>query len=859
MPGKGHNEAPDSSDPSNDSVSGTEVDLPSADTVPDKSQEGRRIAFWGRPKKPAEQGRKKTTGSDKNASQRERSQEKSDGGLLFFPRRVEQTDDSLRKDANFDLDRGVWEKQQDGAQWTAGPANSEASEYRSDNSPWIANDEFKYNPDFQSEWQKAEQAAWLDPESGVRDDRWDDAQLKGDQERALERANERARIQERLRNNKIEMPEAPQKSWRSKSFTEAAGDKPDALKRTSYEEYAQAFRDASPIPESTFQQTNNTQEKLSFDSALQKNAHAELRAASPSTQPAGDSTSQAAAKGPPLAPPLNAAPSQFAEAGRFSKTDASGRTHDPVPGDPSSPVSYVVSSAARAAYVQDAEAPAKKTASAKVSIDSTRGANETRNWYLSKLKARSKNSSAVSPANRKREILSQITPGSSSLSSATVILGVSLLLCVAACVCQALNMPSVAQVLPGAAALGIAIGAFMVFQSEQRFRKLNKELDKKTGAETKELDELGLIEYLLKLQEYELAELREREQTFLDFTDEKLCTLDNRLCIIYLNDALLKSSGFVRDDVLGKPFTDFFAVEERERVLKSISDARSSGKELTFEVGLRRRDVSALEMKWQVEYSESADCYFCSARDISAQRAGERTQRQFLGFLDEELKLPLTAVQGALSMLRIGAYGTLPEQVLIRAGSIEKTTAQLIRLVSDLVDLERIDTGKMVLRIDDFPISVITEQAVEAVQPMADQKHISLHVKNNRSRLTADSERLLRVMVNLLSAGIYLSFEHTSLLVDIEESEAAVQIQISCQGRSLSPAEQNKLFDRSRSASLGDATMSSAVIVAMSVSKGIIEKHGGTLSLQSNDGKGMMIVCLLPKTQRQGIQGSQFG
>lgn len=851
MPGKGHNEAPNPSDPSDESRSGVDADVPSVDTVSDKASAGGRIAFWGRPKKPVEQGRKKSAGSDKNAAQRERSQEKSDGGLLFFPRRAEPADESTRtatqftepnstragkadadvtsqtaassSNGNFHLDRGIWEKQLDGAQWTAGPSNSESSEYRSEASPWIADDEFKYNPEFQSDWQKAEQAAWLDPESGVRDDRWDSASIKGDQERALERANERARIQERLRNNKIEMPEAPQKSWRSMSFTEAAGDKPDALKRKSYEEYAQTFRDASTVSDDTSMPSNDPQGKPSFDSTVQ---HGSAR----------------------TKPDLSKTP--VSSEGKPTHSEPEQVLRNPMP---------LTSPMPSAARNQESGASLKKEGSAKTNFDSTGGANEIRNWYLSKLKARSKKSPPVSPANRKREILAQITPGSSSLATATVVLGISLLLCVAASVCQALNMASVAQVLPGASALGIAIGAFMVFQSEQRFRKFKKEFAATSSAEAKELDELGLVEYLLKLQEYELAELREREQTFLDFTEEMLCTLDSRQCITYVNDSLLKSTGYTRDSILGKPFNEFIAFDEKERAMKSIANARSSRRELTFEAAWRRPDDSSIDLKWQVEYSENSDCYFCTARDISAQRTSERTQRQFLNLLDEEFKLPLTAVQGALSMLRIGAYGTLPEQVLIRAGSIEKTTAQLIRRVSDLVDLERIETGKMELRIDDFPISVITEQAIEAVQSMADQKHLNLLVKNNRTRLTADSERLLRVMVNLLTSGIYLAFENTSLLLEIEEVPGAVQVQVSSQGRSLTPAEQNMLFDRSKNTSLADATMSSAVIMAMSVSKGIVESHGGTLTLQSVEGKGTTIVCLIPKIQRQGVQGSHFG
>lgn len=852
MPGKGHNEAPNSSDPSDDSRLGAEADAQSDDTVSDKSTGG-RIAFWGRSKKQAEQGRKKSAGSDKNATQRERSQEKSDGGLLFFPKRAEPAAESnytatpsftesnstraakagpdvtsqtaSNSNGDFHLDRGIWEKQQDGAQWTAGPSNSESSEYRSE--AWITDDEFRYDPEFQSDWQKAEKAAWLDPESGVMDDRWDSASIKGDQERALERANERARIQERLRNNKIEMPEAPQKSWRSKSFTEAAGDKPDALKRKSYEEYAQTFREASSVSDDASLPSNNPLEKLSFNSTVQNGSP-------------GMMADHSKTPGISVAQPTQSEPEQ-------------------VIGNPSPLTSPVVSPMSSSARIQDSGASLKKEVAAKANFDSTRGANEIRNWYLSKLKARSKNPPPVSPANRKREILAQITPGSSSLSTATVVLGISLLLCVAASVCQALNMASVAQVLPGASALGIAIGAFMVFQSEQRFRKFKKEFAAASSADAKELDELGLVEYLLKLQEYELAELREREQTFLDFTEEMLCTLDSRQCITYLNDSLLKSTGYTRDSIMGKPFNEFIAFDEKERAMKSIANARSSRREHSFEAAWRRPDASSIDLKWQVEYSENSDCYFCTARDISAQRTSERTQRQFLNLLDEEFKLPLTAVQGALSMLRIGAYGTLPEQVLIRAGSIEKTTAQLIRLVSDLVDLERIETGKMELRIDDFPISVITEQAIEAVQSMADQKHLNLLVKNNRTRLTADSERLLRVMVNLLTAGIYLSFENTSLLLEIEEAPGAVQVQVSSQGRSLTPAEQNMLFDRSKNASLADATMSSAVIMAMSVSKGIIEKHGGTLTLQSVEGKGTTIVCLIPKIQRQGVQGSHFG
>lgn len=783
MPGKGHNEAANSPNPDEEKGSGTEE---GREPVSDQSQNTAKLAFWDRGKKPSEQPRKKSSNLDKSSG-RERSQEKSDSGLLFFPSRnqpSERSQDHLTESESEPIvdpsfDRELWRKQSDGAQWLSNNLLDTASGVSED-------------PYFLRERPEAEDAPYLDPESGLLDEPWN-VPIKGASQRAQERADERARIQERVRGHKLQMPDEPQKSWRSKSFKEAAGDKPESLQAKPYDE----FRPDSP--------------------------------------PGG--TDPIRSPQLPQSPVLGHTPASSAPA-------------------PEPTVAPIPQEAAVASRRPSSEAlPQAKGKD----LDYARGADRIRHWYLSRLKARSKNTQAAATANRKREILSQISPGASSLSTASVVLVVALVLAVAGSICSALNLiPSIAQLLPAAAAVGIAIGAFMVYQFEQRFRSFKKQIEDRKSSETKDLDELGLVEYLLKIQECELVELRDREQTVVDFTDDMLCTLNNRFVVTYANDALLKACGYSRDRFLAKNLSDLI-VDEKEGTFKALASARSSKREVLFENMIRCFDGAGLDLKWTVEYSESDDCYFCTARDITALKASARTHGQFLGLLDEEFKLPLTAIQGALSMLRIGAYGALPEQMLLRAGGIEKTTSQLIRLISDLVDLERLDNGKIELRIDDFPISVVTEQAVEAVQALADQKNVRLQVKNNRTRMSADSERLLRVIVNLLSTGIYLSYENSALLVDIVELETAVEIQVKCHGRPLSAAELSRLFDRSKNTGLTDATMSSAVVMGMSVSKGIVEKHGGSLQVQSVDGKGTIIVCLIPKILKQGLKGSHFG
>ncbi|MBX9568005.1 MAG: PAS domain-containing sensor histidine kinase [Candidatus Obscuribacterales bacterium] len=889
MPGSGHNELTNSAKPDDDSVSGSE-EKQSPEDVSDKLPGPAKIAFWGsREKKPSEQTRKKTAATDK-ANLRDRSQEKSDGGLLFFPRRNEASATKSNSDQEINssdikasadntvksptptqpesavegyLDRDFWQTQSAGAQWEEASAASF--------------DEFHYDPTFQSDWQKAEQAPWLDPESGVLDDRWN-SPIKGEQERAKERAEERARIQERVRSQKLEMPDEPQKSWRSKSFNETAGDKSDLLKPKSYDEFVQEFmqEDASlerrtPVIPTLSEldssalspgKTANSQPSIRDERFPQAIMDIPLLDAPPTLQQSPSTLPESRSPLPENRPTLPGNRPTLSESrspvSNVQSVSAAGVSTTPVP-DGSAATGKELSVRAEPANFEGTDKPGALKEKTK-QVDSARGANEIRNWYLSKLKARAKNKQVVSPANKRREILSQITPGASSLSTAAVVLVISLLLSVAACICSALNLaPSFSQILPGAAAVGIGFGAFMVYQSNQRFQHFKKQFGSNSSSDTKDLDELGLVEFMLKVQEYELTELREREQTVVDFTDEVLCTLDNRFIIIYANDSFVRQCGFSREELLGKSFAELLGVDEKDKIGKYLSESRSARKEVSFETTLYRRDGNLADLKWSVDYSEGGDCYLCTARDITAIRASERSQRQFLSLLDEDFKLPLTAVQGALSMLRIGAYGTLPEQVLNRAGGIEKTTSQLIRLVSDLVDLERIENGKIELRIDEFPISVLTEQAVDAVQAAADQKNVSLKVSTNRTRISADSERLLRVLVNLLSAGIFFSFESTSLLVEVEEQESSVEIKVKCNGRSLSTSEQLKLFDRSKIGSTNDATISSGVIMGLSVSKGIVEKHGGRLSVQSVEGKGLIIVCQIPKVQRQGVKGSQFG
>ena len=218
------------------------------------------------------------------------------------------------------------------------------------------------------------------------------------------------------------------------------------------------------------------------------------------------------------------------------------------------------------------------------------------------------------------------------------------------------------------------------------------------------------------------------------------------------NDAAL----FVSPEVfLGKSVDDVLPQEVAELSRKAIADALSSSEPQIFEYQLpiefQMRDFEA-----RVTTSRDNEALLI-VRDITERRAVDRMKDEFISVVSHELRTPLTSIRGSLGLMAGGALGTLPEQAKHMVEIAANNTERLVRLINDILDIERMESGKVTMDLQECDAAELVSEAAEVMREMAEEAGIALSVELKATVIWADRDRITQVLTNLISNAIKFS------------------------------------------------------------------------------------------------------
>jgi signal transduction histidine kinase len=256
---------------------------------------------------------------------------------------------------------------------------------------------------------------------------------------------------------------------------------------------------------------------------------------------------------------------------------------------------------------------------------------------------------------------------------------------------------------------------------------------------------------------------------------------------------------------------------------------------------LAHQVVTQLELRRQVMLAEEA-----LRRTISISQEVERMKRDFVSMVSHELRTPLTSIRGSLGLLAAGVLGDLDGEARHMVTVAERNSVRLIALINDILDFEKLESGKV--ELSPRPISVfrIVERSVETVSAFAEQEGVRVRVQCDDATVTADESRLTQVMVNLLSNAIKYSDRGSVVTIRTRDAEEGVEIRIEDHGRGIAPAAQPKLFERFHQIDSSDARSKPGTGLGLAICKAIIDQHGGAIGVESREGEGSTFWFRLP-------------
>lgn len=234
--------------------------------------------------------------------------------------------------------------------------------------------------------------------------------------------------------------------------------------------------------------------------------------------------------------------------------------------------------------------------------------------------------------------------------------------------------------------------------------------------------------------------------------------------------------------------------------------------------------------------------------DLRAVRHNERLKREFVATISHELRTPLTAIKGAVELIQSGAMGACPAEVDMLLDMAAQNAASLGQLINDLLDVERLELGKLSLRSNEQALLPLLEQAQRLAQPLLNAKQLEwvVHVLAPDVRVMVDADRLIQVFKNLFSNAVKFSPRHGRIDIAVLCEEEWVQIRVSDHGSGIPAEFMSRLFQPFAQADGSDQRAAGGSGLGLAISRGLIERMGGHIHAESVPGHGATFIVELP-------------
>ncbi len=226
----------------------------------------------------------------------------------------------------------------------------------------------------------------------------------------------------------------------------------------------------------------------------------------------------------------------------------------------------------------------------------------------------------------------------------------------------------------------------------------------------------------------------------------------------------------------------------------------------------------------------------------------DRDKNDFVSSVSHELRTPVTSMLGYLEMLTGGDAGDLNDQQIRMLEVINRNSRRLLRRIEDLLTVSGLEAGKMRLTLTSVAVEALIESAVAAVAPTLAGRDLKIttDVAADATAIVADAEHLDRVVINLLSNAVKFTPDGGRISVAVRRREDTFELVVSDTGVGIPEGEQPRVFERFFRSSNAQELAIAGTGLGLVIVKGIVELHGGTVTLRSRPGVGTEVTVVLP-------------
>ncbi|HEX3128955.1 MAG TPA: ATP-binding protein [Thermoanaerobaculia bacterium] len=337
-----------------------------------------------------------------------------------------------------------------------------------------------------------------------------------------------------------------------------------------------------------------------------------------------------------------------------------------------------------------------------------------------------------------------------------------------------------------------------------------------------------------------MAEDRRAEQElqrFFDLSQDMLFTAGTDGQFQKLSPAWETVLGFLPEELRGHPHIEFVHPEDRDVTLRGARELRKGNRIVEFENRFRTRTGLYRWLNWRVYFDPETALVYGVVRDVDERKRVDQMREEFIS-VSHELRTPLTSIRGALGLLAGGVAGDLPPQARSLLDIAASNSERLVRLINDILDIEKVESGTLGLRMESLDLAVALGQALEVNAVYARYYEVGLRLVRSESGafVLGDPDRIQQVLANLLSNAAKFSPRGGTVEVEMVREGRRVRISVRDHGPGIPEAFRSRVFERFAQADASVARQERGTGLGLSISKAIVERHGGRIWFESEPG-----------------------
>ncbi|MFA5308513.1 MAG: ATP-binding protein [Dehalococcoidales bacterium] len=335
--------------------------------------------------------------------------------------------------------------------------------------------------------------------------------------------------------------------------------------------------------------------------------------------------------------------------------------------------------------------------------------------------------------------------------------------------------------------------------------------------------------------------------------------VDDKDYLIFLNKAGFNVLKYNQDELeRGLSFPDIILPGERERLQSDIQKLRAGQSVEAVEYSILDKDGSTFPVMAYFSapaYGVRNAGFRGMVVDISELKRIDRMKTEFISVASHELKSPLASIYGFIKLLQDEKTGKINATQKEFLDIIETQTNLLNSLVGDLLDVARIESGKLTLTITEVNLAEIIKEAVAGVKPQAEEHHIKITTDMNfkEAAIMADRNRMMQIFFNLLSNAIKYNRDSGWVKITGRTVGDMAQIDVADNGLGIPAADIPSLFTKFFRAQNVYKSKAGGTGLGLSIARSIIELHGGKIWVESEEDKGSTFSFTLPRARKKDV------